>query len=123
MHTQLSGILKASDRVGDENAYRSATLRPFPAVRYIGNIRTPASVEYLLGGSVEQVVNVTFAVHVTANDMASWVTAFGACGLVHAESERRYVVTVRRAGAMEYLETVLNRGDSLGVLSWQTAAP
>lgn len=72
---------------------------------------------------MEQLVNITFAGHVTADEMATWLTACGACGIVRSDEERRYVVTVRRSGAMEYLETVLARGKSLGVLSWQTAAP
>jgi hypothetical protein len=71
---------------------------------------------------VEHVVNVSFAAHLSADDLASWVTVLGACGIVHAQQERHYAVTVRRSGAMEYLETVLARGVSLGVLSWQTAA-
>lgn len=71
---------------------------------------------------MEHVVNVSFAAHIAADDLASWVTVLGACGIVHTQQERRYVVTVRRSGAMEYLETVLARGVSLGVLSWQTAA-
>jgi hypothetical protein len=71
---------------------------------------------------VERLVNVSFAAHVTADDLASWLTVLGACGIVRAQQERRYVVTVRRSGAMEYLETVLARGENLGVLSWRTTA-
>jgi hypothetical protein len=38
-------------------------------------------------------------------------------------SERSYVVTVRRAGAMEYLETLLSEGERREVLARQYAAP
>jgi hypothetical protein len=77
------------------------------------------------GGSVERIVHIAFGGDVSADDVASWLTAIGACGVIHAddESERRYVVTVRRAGAMEYLETLLARGQTLGVLVWQLATP
>jgi hypothetical protein len=68
---------------------------------------------------VEHVVKVTFAIHVGADEMATWLTALGGCGVVREEHERQYVVTVRRAGAMEYLQTILTRGESLAVLSWQ----
>ncbi len=74
---------------------------------------------------MERVVHVTFGTHVSANDVASWLIAVGACGMLSAVdgSERRYVVTVRRGGAMEYLETLLARAEKLGVLAWQLAAP
>lgn len=77
------------------------------------------------GGDVERIVHITFGGHVPAADVASWLTAIGACGVIRAddESERRYVVTLRRAGAMEYLETLLARGQKLGVLAWQVATP
>ena len=70
-------------------------------------------------------VAVTFGSHVPANDVASWLTAFGACGVVsvNPEDDRRYVVRVRRSGAMEYLETLLALGEKLGVLAWQMTAP
>lgn len=72
---------------------------------------------------MERVVSLTFGSHVSAEDRASWLSAIGACGVIRAdnETERRYVVTVRRAGAMEYLETLLARGRKLGVLVWQLA--
>ena len=76
------------------------------------------------GSSLERVVSLTFASHVSADDLGSWLTAIGACGVISTqnETERRFVVTVRRAGAMEYLETLLARGHTLGVLAWQVAA-
>jgi hypothetical protein len=72
-----------------------------------------------------RLVAVTFGKHVSANDVASWLTAFGACGVVRVnpEDDRRYVVRVRRSGAMEYLETLLALGERLGVFAWQIAAP
>ena len=74
---------------------------------------------------MDRLVAVTFRSHVSANDVASWLTALGACGIVRVnhEDDRRYVVRVRRSGAMEYLETLLALGDKLGVLAWQAAAP
>jgi hypothetical protein len=74
---------------------------------------------------MDRFVAVTFGSHVSANDVASWLTALRACGLilVTPENDRRYVVRVRRSGAMEYLETLLALGGKLGVLAWQTAAP
>ena len=76
-----------------------------------------------LGCSLEHIVKVTFAPHVGADEMATWLTTLSACGIVRPEHERQYVVTVRRSGAIEYLETVLARGESLAVLSWHVAAP
>jgi hypothetical protein len=38
-------------------------------------------------------------------------------------SERSYVVRVRRAGTMEYLETLLSEGERREVLARQYAAP
>ncbi len=74
---------------------------------------------------MERLVAITFGVHVPADDVASWLTALGACGVVRvtAENDRHFVVRVRRSGAMEYLETLLARGEKLGVLAWQAAAP
>jgi hypothetical protein len=74
---------------------------------------------------MDRLVAVTFAAHVSAHDVASWLTALGACGVVRVnpENDRRCVIRVRRAGAMEYLETLLARGEKLGVLAWQAAAP
>ena len=74
---------------------------------------------------MERLVSVTFGVHVPAGEVASWLTAIGACGVVaaDAEDERRYLVTVRRSGAMEYLETLLARGAKVGVLAWREGAP
>ena len=74
---------------------------------------------------MDRLVAVTFRSHVSANDVASWLTALGACGIVRVnpEDDRRYMVRVRRSGAMEYLETLLALGDKLGVLAWQAAAP
>jgi hypothetical protein len=68
---------------------------------------------------VEPVVHLTFGTHVPEDTVASWLTAIGACGIVRAveRSERSYVVTVRRAGAMEYLETLLSEGERRGVLA------
>ena len=68
-------------------------------------------------------MHVTFAIHVGADEMATWLTALGGCGVVREEQDRQYVVTVRRSGAMEYLETILARGERLEVLSWRAAAP
>jgi hypothetical protein len=72
------------------------------------------------GDRRERQVYVTFGVHVSAESAASWVNAIAACGVVRPAdaSERSYVVTVRRAGAMEYLETLLRQGEERGVLSW-----
>ena len=74
---------------------------------------------------MDRLVAVTFGSHVSASDVASWLTALGACGIVRVnpENERRYVVRVRRSGAMEYLETLLALGEKLGVLASQKAAP
>jgi hypothetical protein len=73
---------------------------------------------------MECLVVVTFGNHVSANDVASWLTALGACGVVRVspEDDRRYLVRVRRAGAMEYLETLLASGQKSGVLAWHTVA-
>jgi len=78
-----------------------------------------------LGCSVELVVHFTFGTHAAAETVASWLDTIGACGIVRAVqgSERTYVVTVRRAGAMEYLETLLSEGESRGVLARRFAAP
>jgi hypothetical protein len=75
--------------------------------------------------SVERVVHFTFGIHAPADTVSSWLTAIGACGLVRAieGSERSYIVTVRRAGAMEYLETLMNEGRRRGVLAWRLPAP
>ena len=72
---------------------------------------------------MDRFVAVTFGNHVSANDVASWLTALGACGVVRVnpEDDRRYVVRVRRSGAMEYLDTLLALGERLGVLAWQAA--
>ena len=74
---------------------------------------------------MDRFVAVTFGSHVSASDVASWLTALRACGvvLVTPENDRRFVVRVRRAGAMEYLETLLALGEKLGVLAWQAVAP
>jgi len=79
----------------------------------------------LLGGSVARVVHFTFGTHVPPVTMASWLNTISACGIVRAVpgSERSYVVTVRRAGAMEYLETLLSEGERREVLARQYAAP
>ena len=74
---------------------------------------------------MDRFVAVTFGSHVSANDVASWLTALGACGVVRVNpaDDRRYVVRVRRSGAMEYLDTLLALGERLGVLAWQVAIP
>lgn len=74
---------------------------------------------------MEQVVHFTFGTHVPADAVASWLATIGACGIVRAVggSERSYVVKVRRAGAMEYLETLLTEGERREVLARQCAAP
>jgi hypothetical protein len=74
---------------------------------------------------MQRLIAVTFGIHVSAEDVASWVTAFGACGVVrvNSENDRRCLITVRRSGAMEYLETLLIRGEKLGVLAWQAQPP
>ena len=76
-------------------------------------------------GSVPSVVHFTFGTHVSPDTVASWLSAIGACGIVRAVqgSERSYVVTVRRAGAMEYLETLLSEGERREILARQYAAP
>ena len=75
--------------------------------------------------AVERVVEINFGVHVPLDQVASLVTGFGACGLVCAldDTQRNYAVTVRRAGAMEYLETQLARGVKHGWFAWRLAAP
>ena len=75
--------------------------------------------------AVERVVEINFGVHVPLDQVASLVTGFGACGLVRAldDTQRNYAVTVRRAGAMEYLETQLARGVKHGWFAWHLAAP
>ena len=74
---------------------------------------------------MERVVHFTFGVHAPAETVSSWLTAIGACGLVRAieGSERSYLVTVRRDGAMEYLETLMSEGRRRGVLTWRPPAP
>lgn len=74
---------------------------------------------------MQRLVDITFGGHISSADVASWLTALGACGVVRATAadERHYLVTVRRSGAMEYLETLLARGEELGVLAWRTLAP
>ena len=71
------------------------------------------------------VVHFTFGTHVPADTVASWLSTIGACGIVRAVqgSERSHAVTVRRAGAMEYLETLLSEGERREVLTRQYAAP
>ena len=78
-----------------------------------------------LGGSVERVIEINFGVHVPLDQVTSLVTGFGACGLVRAldDTQRNYAVTVRRAGAMEYLETLLARGERHGWFAWRFVAP
>jgi hypothetical protein len=72
-----------------------------------------------------RVVEINFGVHVPLDQVASLVTGFGVCGLVRAldDTQRNYAVTVRRAGAMEYLETQLARGEKYGWFTWRLAAP
>jgi hypothetical protein len=74
---------------------------------------------------VAPVVHFTFGTHVPADTVANWLDAIGACGIVRGVpgSERSYTVTVRRGGAMEYLETLLSEGERRQVLSRQYAAP
>jgi hypothetical protein len=74
---------------------------------------------------VAPVVHFTFGTHVPEDTVASWLSTIGVCGLVHTVegSERSYVVTVRRAGAMEYLETLLSEGERRGILARQCAVP
>jgi len=71
------------------------------------------------------VVHFTFGTHVPVDTVASWLNTIGACGIVRVVpgSERSYVVTVRRAGAMEYLETLLREGEGREVLARQHATP
>ena len=71
------------------------------------------------------VVRFTFGTHVPADTAASWLSTIGACGIVQPVqgSERSYVVTVRRAGAMEYLVTLLSEAERREVLARQYAAP
>ncbi len=86
--------------------------------------RTLSVTEHLVV-AVERVVEINFGVHVPLDQVASLVTGFGACGLVRAldDTQRNYAVTVRRAGAMEYLETQLARGVKHGWFAWRLAAP
>jgi len=74
---------------------------------------------------MERVVEINFGVHVPLDQVASLVTGFGVCGLVRAldGTQRNYAVTVRRAGAMEYLETQLARGEKHGWFTWRLTAP
>jgi len=74
---------------------------------------------------MERVVEINFGVHVPLDQVASLVTGFGVCGLVRAldGTQRNYAVTVRRAGAMEYLETQLARGEKHGWFNWRLTAP
>lgn len=71
------------------------------------------------------VVQFTFGTHVPAQTVATWLSTIGSCGIVRAVagSERSYVVTVRRSGAMEYLETLLSEGERREVLARQHASP
>jgi hypothetical protein len=75
--------------------------------------------------TMERVVEIKFGVHVPLDQVASLVTGFAACGRVRAldDAQRNYAVTVRRAGAMEYLETQLARGEKNGWFVWRLAAP
>jgi len=86
--------------------------------------RTLSVIERLVV-AVERVVEINFRVHVPLDQVASLVTGFGTCGLVRAldDTQRNYAVTVRRAGAMEYLETQLVRGVKHGWFAWHLAAP
>ena len=70
------------------------------------------------------VVRFTFGTHVPPDTAANWLSTIGACGIVRAVpgSERSYAVTVRRSGAMEYLETLLREGERREVLARQYAA-
>jgi len=74
---------------------------------------------------VESVVHFTFGTHIPATTVASWLHSISACGIVHAVegSERTYMVRVRRAGAMEYLDTLLREGERREVLARQHAGP
>jgi hypothetical protein len=74
---------------------------------------------------MERVVEIKFWVHVPLDQVATLVTGFGACGIVRAldDTQRNYAVTVRRDGAMEYLETQLARGVKHGWFAWHLAAP
>lgn len=76
--------------------------------------------EQATNGRRDRQVYFTFGVHVPAESAAGWMTAIAACGVLRPAdaSERSYVVTVRRAGAMEYLETLLRQGEERGVLTW-----
>jgi hypothetical protein len=65
---------------------------------------------------VELVVHFAFGTHVPEDTVASWLNTIEG-------SQRSYVVTVRRAGAIEYLETLLSEGERRGVLARQQAAP
>src|SRR3979409_2579685 len=71
--------------------------------------------------AVERVIEINFGVHVPLDQVTSLVTGFGACGLVRAldDTQRNYAVTVRRAGAMEYLDTLLARGERHGWFAWR----
>jgi hypothetical protein len=73
--------------------------------------------------AMERVIEINFGVHVPLDKVATLVTGFEACGLVRAldDTQRNYAVTVRRAGAMEYLETQLARGVKEGWFAWRAA--
>src|SRR5437660_10145317 len=81
----------------------------------VARSRTLSVIERLVV-AVERVVEINVGVHVPLERVASLVTGFGTCGLVRAldETQRNYAVTVRRAGAMEYLDTQLARGVNEG---------
>jgi len=74
---------------------------------------------------VASVVHFTFGTDVPPVTVAGWLSTISACGIVSAVpgSERSYVVTVRRAGAMEYLETLLREGERREVLAGQYVTP
>lgn len=66
-----------------------------------------------------RVVRFTFGTHAPPQTMVTWLQSIGACGIVRAVSgyERTYMVTVRRAGNMGYLEALLRSGERREVLT------
>lgn len=66
-----------------------------------------------------QVVRFTFNTNSVPRTVAAWLQSVGACGVVRAVPgyERTYVLTLRRGGNMDYLETLLRLGECREVLT------
>ncbi len=66
-----------------------------------------------------QVVRFTFSTNSVPQTVAAWLQSIGACGVVRAVPgyQRTYVITLRRGGNMDYLETLLRLGERREVLT------